>query len=323
MARTKKRNPSKATDPKPKSVPLHAFWSGSLSFGLVNVPVLLFPASKYSGIRLRMLSPGGSLLERRFFCPRDGKEVADQEIVRGYELEDGSYITVEDRELEALEPEKTREIDLREFVDLAELPPMLFERGYYLTPQKDATKAYRLLADVMERTRKAGIATFVMREREYLVAIFARDGILCAETLRFHDEIREPAAIGLPEPPSPQRRLVSQFEKAIDALSSKTVSETELADRSTEALRAIIEKKRKAGRDVLRTDQEPQADPAQPEEDVDLLATIRRSLRQTENKFVAGRHRSAASPPRTRSAKQTKTKARPQNHKPAKRAHRA
>ena len=323
MARTKKRNSSKAIDKKPKQTPFHAFWSGSLSFGLVNVPVLLFPASRYSGIRLRMLSPGGSLLERRFFCPRDGKEVADDEIVRGFELDDGSYITVEDRELEALEPEKTREIDLREFVDLAELPPMLFERGYYLTPQKDATKAYRLLADVMERTRKAGIATFVMREREYLIAIFARDGILCALTMRFHDEIREPSAIGLPEPGAPERRLVSQFERAIDALSSKTVSEAELADRSTEALRAIIEKKRKSGRDIVQTDQEAQPEPSEPEDDVDLLATIRRSLRQTDNKFVARRHRTAASPHRTRAPKHTKTKAQPQNHKPGKRARRA
>ena len=96
--------------------------------------------------------------------------------MRGYELDDGSYITVEDRELEALEPEKTREIDLRQFVDLAELPAALLERGYYLTPQKEATKAYRLLAEAMERTKRAGIATFVMRKREYLVAIFAQGG---------------------------------------------------------------------------------------------------------------------------------------------------
>ncbi len=100
--------------------------------------------------------------------------------MRGFELDDGSYIIVDDRELEAIEPEKTREIDLRQFVDLAELPPMLLERGYYLTPLKEATKAYRLLAEVMERTNRAGIATFVMREREYLVAIFAQDRILCA-----------------------------------------------------------------------------------------------------------------------------------------------
>ena len=122
------------------------------------------------------MSPDGSLLERRFYCPRDGKEVADEEIVRGYELDDGRYIIVSDRELEALEPQKSREIDLRQFVDLDELPPMFFERGYYLTPLEGTTKAYRLLAEAMERQGRAGIATFVMRDREYLIAIFAETG---------------------------------------------------------------------------------------------------------------------------------------------------
>ncbi len=150
--RIKRRTRSKAEVPRSSRLPFHAFWSGSLSFGLVNVPVLVFRASRHSGVRLRLLSPGGALLERRFVCPRDGKHVASSEIVRGFELDDGSYIIVNDRELEALEPKKTREIELRQFVDLAELPPALLERGYYLTPLKDATKAYRLLAEVMERT---------------------------------------------------------------------------------------------------------------------------------------------------------------------------
>ena len=91
-----------------------------------------------------------------------------------------------------LEPEKTQEIALKNFVRLSDVPPPLFERGYYLTPQKEAVKAYRLLAEVMERRKKAGIATFVMRDREYVVAIFARSGILCAATLRFGDELARP-----------------------------------------------------------------------------------------------------------------------------------
>ena len=180
------------------------------------MPVLVFPATRHSGVRLRLLSPQGSPARARFYCPSDDKELAPDEIVRGYELDDGSYILVEDSELEAVEPQKTREIALREFVDLAELPPPLLERGYYLTPQKDATKAYRLLAETMERTNRAGIATFVMRDREYLVAIFAQNGILCAETLRFGDELRDPAAIGLPEVVSAPRERVATFERAIE-----------------------------------------------------------------------------------------------------------
>ena len=279
MARARKHTRSKPKEPRSRNLPFHAFWSGSLSFGLVSVPVLVFPASRHAGIRLRLMSPRGSLLERRFYCPKDGKEVAGEEIVRGFELDDGSYIVVDDRELEAIEPEKTREIDLRQFVDLAELPPMLLERGYYLTPLKESTKAYRLLAEVMERTNRAGIATFVMREREYLVAIFAQAGILCALTLRFHDEIRVPESIGLPAPAAAARPRVAAFERSIDALFSKTLSRNELADKEAQALEELIEKKRRAHRDLVRTDHDDEDVDPDNEGQVDLLETIRRSLR--------------------------------------------
>jgi DNA end-binding protein Ku len=303
MARPHKHHRPKSSQNGSRNQPFHAFWSGSLSFGLVNVPVVLFPASRHTGVRLRMLSPRGSPLHRRFFCPRDDQEVDRDQIVRGYELDDHSYITVDDDELEALEPQKTREIDLREFVDLDELPPLLLERGYYLTPAKDAVKAYRLLADVMERTRRAGVATFVMREREYLIAIFARDGVLCAETLRFHDEIRDPRAIGLPEPTPAAVERVAAFTRSIDALSARTVPRDELTDQTTQALKALIEKKMKAGRDVVRAEVEPKADAAdvddEEEGDADLLETIRQSLRQS-NGQSDGRARKARKPPSAR-----------------------
>ena len=129
MATTTKRRRSK---PEPKtrgSGPFHAFWRGSLGFGLVNVPVRVFPASRHTGVRLRLFSASGALLKRRYYCRREEKPLDDNEIIRGFELDDGSYITVEDRELEALEPEKTQEIALEKFVKLSELPPVLFERA--------------------------------------------------------------------------------------------------------------------------------------------------------------------------------------------------
>ncbi len=285
MAVAKKRYRSKARSKGAKKLPFHAFWSGSLSFGLVNVRVLVFPASRHAGIHLRLLSPEGSFLARKYFCPRDNKAVSGSEIVKGFELDDGSYITVEDKELEALEPQKSQEIALQQFVPLSDLAPVLFERGYYLTPQKEATKAYRLLAEVMERTGRAGIATFVMRDREYLVAIFARDGILCAETLRFQDEARTPAAVGLPEVARAPRASVSAFEKTIDGLSAKAIPKGELEDEDDQKLMAIIRKKVKAGKDLVRmgTDaaDNDDGDPnAEDGSDLDLLETIRRSLRE-------------------------------------------
>jgi DNA end-binding protein Ku len=284
MARTKKRTRSKPKEARSKDVSFHAFWSGSLSFGLVNVPVLVFPATRHAGVRLRMIGPEGTPLERRFYCQRDGKEVAAHDIVRGYENDDGSYIIVNDAELEDLEPRKSREIDLREFVDLSEVAPSFLERGYYLTPLKEATKAYRLLASVMEKSQRAGIATFVMRDREYLVAIFARNGILCAETLRFHDEVRDPATIGLPKVVAAPRQRVLAFEHSVSALHAGSLSRDELVDHDSLKLRKLIEKKKRAGKDLIHTDQEHEHLDSEDEADVDLLATIKQSLRRARAK---------------------------------------
>jgi DNA end-binding protein Ku len=289
MVRIKRRTRAKTDEIRARKLPFHAFWSGSLSFGLVNVPVQVFPATRHSGVRLRMLSPGGSFLERRFFCPRDDKEVSNDEIVRGYELEDGSYVVVTDQELSAIEPDKTREIDLREFVDLTEVAPAFLERGYYLTPLKEGTKAYRLLADVMEKTGRAGIATFVMRDREYLVAIFAENGILCAETLRFHDEIKSPEEVGLSKSVPVPRQRIAAFERAIDALSKKELPRESLVDQDAKRLRAVIEKKKRAGKDLIRMDHEvADGDSEEDGGDIDLLTTIRQSLRHTAKGHKVG-----------------------------------
>ena len=148
-----------------------------------------------------------------------------------------------------------------------------------MTPLKDATKASRLLAEVMEKTGRAGIATFVMRDREYLVAIFARNGILCAETLRFHDEIRSPEDIGLPKAVAVPRERVSAFERAIVARSKKAVAREELVDEETRRLRALIDKKKRAGKDLIRTNHETVDVDSDESGDIDLLATIRQSLR--------------------------------------------
>jgi DNA end-binding protein Ku len=146
-----------------------AFWSGTLSFGLVSVPVYLYPATRRHRVALRMLGPDGTPLSRRYYSGGDGgddreggesgEEVPYQELVRGYELPSGEYVTVTDEELASLAPEKSREIDLRRFVPAEQVPPLFFDRPYFLTPAGESSKAYRLLADVMETSGRAGIAT--------------------------------------------------------------------------------------------------------------------------------------------------------------------
>jgi DNA end-binding protein Ku len=149
-------------------------------------------------------------------------------------------------------------------------------------------EAYRLLAEAMETTGRARIATFVMRQREYLVAIFARKGILCAETLRFHDEIRDPAAIGLSEAVKAPRQRVLAFERAVSALSSRAVSTAELVDQDDRRLRAVIAKNRRAGKDMIRTEEWAEPGDSEPVERFDLLETIKRSLRRPNGRRVSG-----------------------------------
>ncbi|HER62653.1 MAG TPA: Ku protein, partial [Desulfobacteraceae bacterium] len=169
---------------KEHPAPGGAFWSGAITFGLVSIQVDLYSAHRPKTAALRMVDQSGTPLQRRYFCPRDHKPVGGYDIIRGYEIEEGRYIVVTDAELEELEPEKSREIDLRSFVDLADVDPAYFQHAYFLIPAGSVNKAYRLLAEIMERSGRAGIATFVMKEREHLVAIIAEGGILRAETLR-------------------------------------------------------------------------------------------------------------------------------------------
>ena len=145
MARKKK--PKSRGKRRARAAGLHPFWSGTISFGLLRVPVNLFPAKRDAGVSLRMLAPDGTPVEQHYYCPRDEQHVPQEHLDRGYPLEDDRYVIVQDEELEALAPEKSRDIDLREFVDITEVPPAMFERPYFLTPAGDSTKAYCLLPD--------------------------------------------------------------------------------------------------------------------------------------------------------------------------------
>jgi DNA end-binding protein Ku len=253
-----------------------SFWSGTITFGLVSIPVELFPANRSQRVSLRMVAPDGTPLARRYFCPQEDRELDWDEIVRGYEIEKDTYVVVTDDELDRLAPEKTRDIDLRVFVAADEIDPMHFERAYYLTPGGNSTKAYRLLAATMEQTGRAGIATFVMRGKEYLVAILAENGIMRAETLRFADEVRTPEDIGLPSAQQPKAALVKRMEKAVMALAEKELDEAELTDAGAERLRELAARKEKRGTDVVPA---PAGERAEPGEGViDLMEVLKRSL---------------------------------------------
>ena len=258
------------------------FWSGTLAFGLVSVPVRLFSASRSSGPSLRMVADDGTPLSQRYVCPREEEPVSADEIVRGYEIGDGEWITVTDEELESLEPEKAREIDLRRFVPLSELDPAFFDRAYFLVPAEGATKAYRLLVSVMEETERAGIATFVMRGREHLVAILAEDGFLRAETMRFHDEVRTAETVGLPDPHEVDDKTTARLMRAIEKRSRASIDREELEDTQARALESLVARKRKKGKDVVDLPEDAREDPSGTRI-VDLIEVLKRSLAEEED----------------------------------------
>src|SRR2546429_805307 len=230
------------------------FWSGTLTFGLVSVPVDLYPGNRTNRAPLRMLSPEGEPLSRRYFSQKSGKELDDEDMVRGYEIDKDRYVVVTDEELERLAPEPSRDIGLRRFVPLEEIPPLYFDRSYFLTPSEGSEKAYKLLAETMKKESLAGVAAFVMRGKEYLVAIFPENGIVRAETMRFPDEIRSPKEVDLPEKKKVPAATVKKFEKLISKHSDKHLSLKELKDEKTEQLLKLVERKRKQHKDIVEVE---------------------------------------------------------------------
>ena len=254
-----------------------AFWSGTVAFGLVSLPVHLHTANRSNRTPLRMLSEQGEPLRRRYFCSKEKKILQRDELVRGYEVEPKKFVEISDEELTALQPDKSREIDLRRFVPVDDLDPALYERGYFLIPEEGAVKAYRLLAQTMQSVKRAGIATVVMRGKEYLIAIIAKDGILRAETLRFIDEVRTPSDVGLPELEDALAKEAKRYTAAIKKLTRKKLKKKDLDDTSNERLMSLIRKKLKANDDILHAEV-AEEDEVQEDNVVDLMEVLKQRL---------------------------------------------
>jgi DNA end-binding protein Ku len=272
MARQPEERDEREVTPNPRS-----FWSGTLTFGLVSVPVDLFPAVRSRRTALRMLGPDDQPLVRRYFCSVDGQALTRDDIVRGYENDDGSFTIVADEELDALAPRKSRDIDLRRFVKREEIPRQLLERPYVLAPAGESTKAYHLLAETMERADKAGIATFVMRGKEYLAAIFAEGGTLRAVTMRFNSELRSPDDIGLPPVARAPAERRQEMERALAELTADELDLKLLEDEYAGALLELAEAKRAADRDVVEIEEAP-ADDEETADVIDIMAVLKERM---------------------------------------------
>jgi DNA end-binding protein Ku len=257
-----------------------ALWSGSLSFGLVNVPVQLFSAVRDQDLHFRQLhEKDGSPIETRRFCAAEDEEVPFEEVGHGYELDSGKEVVLSDEELAAAAPRKTRTIDIEAFVDLADVDPVYFDHPYFLLPEGEAEgtrRAYQLLVEVMQSTERAALGRFVLRTKEYLVAVRVRDDLLSLTTMLFHDEVRPTK----PVPGGGRKPAKERLDRAVTLIEAMSVDwdPARYEDRYRERLLEVIERKKKGKRITVPDDQD------EPSPIPDLMAALERSLAQAQGK---------------------------------------
>lgn len=251
-------------------------WSGSISFGLVNVPVRLYPAQRSHRPSFRQVHRDThNRVRQQRVDAETGEEVAYDDIVKGYEIADGRYVTLEPEELDALGPRGSREISILDFVELTDIDPLYFDRSYYLAPSgQEAAKAFVLLRDAMQRSGRAGIARFVMRGNEYLAAVRAHEEVLVATTLRYADEVLEAGEIETPDlDVEVGDRELAMAEQLIGSLESAWDPEAYEDEHQTRVME-LIQAKAEGGSLAVVEDEEEDG------EVIDLMAALERSLEQ-------------------------------------------
>jgi DNA end-binding protein Ku len=262
-----------------------AIWTGSISFGLLNVPVKLYSAVSKKSVSFRELrASDGSRIRHKRVAEADGKEVPYEEIVKGYELAPEQYVIITKDELEEMNPKKTRAIEIEQFVDLEEIDPIYFDHPYYLGPDKGAEKAYALLTKAMQDEGKVAVARFVLRNKENLAAIRPMDGVLTMATMRFVDEVVQPEEISevLGEvDEAPRKAEVDMAKQLIDSLTSDFAA-GEFRDEYREELLALIERKAK-GEEIV----EAEVEEPKPTRAPDLMAALEESLAAVKGEPLA------------------------------------
>jgi DNA end-binding protein Ku len=253
-----------------------AIWSGAISFGLVNIPVKLYSAVSRKTVRFHQLdAESGQRIRQQRINPESGEEIPYERIIKGYEIGPDRYVTISPEELEALEPQKTRTIDIEDFVDLEEIDPIFYDHPYYLAPDTGAGKAYRLLLDAMSEAGKVAIARVVIRSKENLVAIRPHGGVLTMETMLFADEVIAPDSLEeLSSADGDQKTSKRELEMAqqlIDSLTSEFEPD-KYHDEYRERVLDMIERKAQGETVVV------EAPPEEPKEVPDLMAALEASI---------------------------------------------
>jgi DNA end-binding protein Ku len=261
-----------------------AIWKGSISFGLVNIPIALYSATRREELKFRLLRKSDlSPVNYKRVAEKDGKEVSWDQIVKGYEYEKGKYVVLKDEDFERVDLEATQTVDIKDFVDQEEIDPMFFYKPYYLEPQKGGDKAYALLRDALKDSNKIGIAKVVIKTRQYLAGVKPEDGALVLELMHFADELADPEKLHVPKKTEVGKREMNMAKSLIDSMSSKWDPE-KYKDDYREALMEVIEEKVEAGGKEI--EEKPKKAP-KPTKIIDLVSVLQKSLEQTGGKKKA------------------------------------
>jgi DNA end-binding protein Ku len=261
-----------------------AIWKGSISFGLVNIPIALYPATRREELKFRLLRESDlSPVNYKRVAEKDGKEVPWNQIVKGYEYEKGKYVILKDEDFQRVDLEATQTVDIKDFVEQEEIDPIFFYKPYYLEPQKGGDKAYALLRDALKDSGKVGIAKVVIKTREYLAGVKPEDGVLVLELMHFADELADPGKLHVPKKTEVGKREMNMAKSLIDSMSSKWNPE-KYKDDYREALMEVIEEKVEAGGKEIEG--KPKKAP-KPTKVIDLVSVLQKSLEQTGTKKKA------------------------------------
>lgn len=274
-----------------------SLWTGSLSFGLVNIPVKLYNAVSPKDIRFHLLhDKDGVRIKQKRICPADGEEVSADHLVKGYEIAPDQYVKITPEELENLDPKATHTIDIEDFVGINEIDPIYYEHTYYVAPQSAAVNAYALLLTAMKKSRKVAIARVVLRTKQYLAAVRAHGNALLLSTLLFADEVVSQETLAdLPHQDiGVDPRQLTMAEQLIDSLTAK-FDPKKYHDEYRERVLALIERKAE-GEDIVV---QPQA--KESAKVINLMDALEASL--AASKRAAAKPKAARTPDRTRRKK--------------------
>lgn len=266
---------------------MRSIWKGSISFGLVNIPVSLYPATHRDELKFNLLrSTDLSPINYKRVAQADGKEVPWEHIVKGYEYEKGKYIVIKDEDFKRVDIEATQTVDIIDFVELEEVDPMYFNKPYYLEPSKGGGNAYALLRDVLKETGKAGIAKVVIKTRQHLAAVKPMKNVLVLEIMHFGDELTDASELKIPE--EARKTGVKELDMAKTLVEQMTDKwdPTRYTDDYTSALMKLIDEKIESGGKT------PAPAPAKPKSSgkvIDLLSVLQKSLEQTSQHKTAAK----------------------------------